>query len=47
MPNTYSWEVHDLIVDPVEGALADVVKKIDCYLVANDSHIDERCSTTG
>ncbi len=36
MPNTYSWEIQDLIVNPLEAGLANVVKKVVCEYVADD-----------
>lgn len=36
MPNTYSWEIEDMVVDPLEDGLVNVVKRIPCFLVADD-----------
>jgi hypothetical protein len=36
MPNTYSWDVEDMLVNPLESSLVNVVKKVHCYLIADD-----------
>lgn len=36
MPNTYSWEVQDMIVDPLESGLTNVVKRVVAVYTASD-----------